>query len=228
MGGFAEETENILSLISPERYLGFSATNSIEVDERLRAVLPRHEFSFLKTEETVDKELAFDVSPTVLHYKKRLNNEVNPPSIALEIKALRKKFSSPTGSTIVFCNKKREVDALAGSLRMVDNAPWSGVYQIHGEFPQNQRNKIMKAVRDNERCLLIGTALISRGIDLPNVDLVIHLGCANQSTKDYIHKSGRTGRAGNTGHSVVLFSSASDSEKLHRIEQEALLNFFTI
>ena len=156
--GFAEETENILSLISPERFLGFSATNSIEVDERLRAVIPRHEFTFLKTHEKEihEKDFLTDLSPTIIHYKKKLSNEVNPSSIAEEIRKLREKFSSSTGSTIVFCNKKREVDALAGSLRMVDDAPWSGVFQIHGDFPQNQRNKIMKAVRGTEKCLLIG------------------------------------------------------------------------
>ena len=156
--GFAEETENILSLISPERFLGFSATNSIEVDERLKAVLPKHEFTFLKTQgiQNYEKNFLSDLSPTIVHYKKKLSNEVSPASIAQEIKKLRQEFSSSTGSTIVFCNKKREVDALAGSLRNVDDAPWSAVFQIHGDFPQNQRNKIMKAVRETEKCALIG------------------------------------------------------------------------
>jgi len=158
--GFAEETENILSLISPERYLCFSATNSIEVFDRLRSVMPQQKFSFLKTEKIVKNDLLFDVSPTLFHYKKKLSKEVSPPSIAQEIKNLRKFFFNSKGSTIVFCNKKREVDALAGSLRMIDDAPWSVVYQIHGFFPQNQRNKIMNAVRDTERCLLIGKVII--------------------------------------------------------------------
>ena len=159
--GFSEETEEILSLIYPARYLGFSATNSVEFEDRLRIIAGNSKnFCYLETEDErlIEEMRPFETSSTLFHYKKSLKTlEITPSSIAQVIAQIRSEFANEFGSTIVFCNKKREVDALAGSLRLLENAPWNAVYQIHGDFQQNQRNKIMKAVRYTTKSLLIGT-----------------------------------------------------------------------
>ncbi|KAL7579527.1 hypothetical protein ACA910_007902 [Epithemia clementina (nom. ined.)] len=109
------------------------------------------------------------------------------------------------GKTIIFTNTKREADALV----------MSGVFQtlsaasLHGDHSQLQRDTTLDRFRRGSFNVLVATDVAARGIDIKDVDLVVQLG-PPQSTDTYVHRSGRTGRAGQSGVSLVIFN---DSEK---------------
>ena len=90
---------------------------------------------------------------------------------------------------------------------------------LHGDIPQNQREITFKSFRDgNVRCL-IATNVAARGLDIPNVDLIIQLG-PPKNVDSYIHRSGRTGRAGKKG-TCITFHIPSERAQLGYIEREA-------
>jgi ATP-dependent RNA helicase DDX21 len=117
------------------------------------------------------------------------------------------------GKTIVFVETKREADELVSG----------GVFKslsaqaLHGDVGQKQRDSTLNAFRKGAFNVLVATDVAARGIDIKDVDLVIQF----QPPRDvdtYVHRSGRTGRAGSTGTSVLLFNQreARDIVKIER------------
>jgi ATP-dependent RNA helicase DDX21 len=104
------------------------------------------------------------------------------------------------GKTIVFTETKAECDELVSG----------GVFKtltaqaIHGDVAQKQRDSTLAAFRAGAFNVLVATDVAARGIDIKDVDLVIQLN-PPRDTDTYVHRSGRTGRAGAKGISVVLF-----------------------
>lgn len=103
----------------------------------------------------------------------------------------------------MFCATKVGVDQLTENLQEEGVAQVMG---IHGDKNQQQRDKILKAFRDGSECrVLVATDVASRGLDISDVQLVINYDMVFQ-IEDYVHRVGRTGRAGNKGVSVTLFT----------------------
>ena len=100
---------------------------------------------------------------------------------------------------IVFCNTRAAVTHLASRL---NNRGFS-VVALSGELSQKERNFALQSMRDGKADVCVATDVAARGIDLPNLDLVIHADLP-QSDEAMLHRSGRTGRAGRKGISVVL------------------------
>jgi superfamily II DNA/RNA helicase len=100
---------------------------------------------------------------------------------------------------IIFCNRKRDVDVLAKSLRQhgFDASP------LHGDLDQSLRTKILTSFRDGELKLLIASDVAARGLDIPSVSHVFNFDVPIHS-EDYVHRIGRTGRAGRTGKAITL------------------------
>ncbi|XP_059052161.1 ATP-dependent RNA helicase DDX47 [Achroia grisella] len=88
---------------------------------------------------------------------------------------------------------------------------------LHGQMSQNKRLAALNKFKNKSRSLLICTDVASRGLDIPHVDVVINLDIPLHS-KDYIHRVGRTARAGRAGKSIT-FVSQYDVELYQRIEQ---------
>ncbi|NVK22704.1 MAG: DEAD/DEAH box helicase [Kangiellaceae bacterium] len=103
---------------------------------------------------------------------------------------------------IVFCNTKAQVDRLGGLLRYHNHAAGT----LHGDNTQEVRNLVMSQFRDNKFKVLAASDVAARGIDVKDIDLVINFDMA-QNADDYIHRIGRTGRAGETGLAISLVSS---------------------
>lgn len=90
---------------------------------------------------------------------------------------------------------------------------------LHGDVPQNSRERVLKRFREGKTLTLVATDVASRGLDIPQVNLIIQL----EPPKDpeaYIHRSGRTARAGNQGVCVTFYDDRS-TRWIQRIEDEA-------
>lgn len=79
------------------------------------------------------------------------------------------------------------------------------VNMIHGELSQGHRNRVMKAFREGELRILVATDLLARGLDVPHVDHVINFDLPQQS-EDFLHRIGRTARAGKSGNSLTYIT----------------------
>lgn len=106
-------------------------------------------------------------------------------------------------NAIVFCNTRAMVNRLTTRL---SNRGFS-VVALSGELSQNERTHALQAMRDGRARVCVATDVAARGIDLPNLDLVIHAELpSNQET--LLHRSGRTGRAGRKGSSAMIVPPA--------------------
>ena len=125
-----------------------------------------------------------------------------------------------TGRTIVFTNTVDQTLRLLGIFSSLypenPNTPSSKqVFTLHARLQQKQRLKNLERFRKSENGVLIATDVACRGLDIPNVERVIHYS-PPMNSDIYIHRSGRTARAGRTGDSICLMSS-EESIKFHKI-----------
>ncbi|MEH2511179.1 ATP-dependent RNA helicase DeaD [Nitrobacteraceae bacterium AZCC 1564] len=110
-------------------------------------------------------------------------------------------YESPTA--IVFCNTRGAVNHLQAALL----ERGFSVVALSGEMTQNERTKALQSLRDSRSRICVATDVAARGIDLPNLGLVIHADLPNDP-EVLQHRSGRTGRAGKKGVSVLLVPPA--------------------
>src|SRR6185437_7195163 len=108
------------------------------------------------------------------------------------------RFLDPPGA-LVFCNTRNAVRHLEAMLRERGFAAVS----LSGELSQSERNHALQALRDGRARVCVATDVAARGIDLPNLSLVIHADLPNDA-QVLQHRSGRTGRAGRKGISILL------------------------
>jgi len=76
---------------------------------------------------------------------------------------------------------------------------------LHGDIPQKQREVTFKTFREGNLKCLVATNVAARGLDIPEVDLIIQLS-PPKDTDTYVHRSGRTGRAGKLGKCVTFYT----------------------
>jgi len=129
--------------------------------------------------------------------------------------ALRKVLQSHLSiePTVVFCNKKKDVDLLTKSLikhRFSAQA-------LHGDMDQRARNETLENFRKGNYRILVTTDVAARGIDVSGITLVVNFDVPIHE-EDYVHRIGRTGRAGKTG-AAIMFVMKNEDKKLARIEK---------
>src|SRR5580698_2181621 len=112
---------------------------------------------------------------------------------------------------IVFCNRKSEVDIVAKSLKKhgFDASP------IHGDLEQSLRTRTLDAFRKGDLKLLVASDVAARGLDIPDVSHVFNYDVPHHAD-DYVHRIGRTGRAGKNGDSITLVTPA-DGRNLDKV-----------
>lgn len=120
------------------------------------------------------------------------------------------------GSILVFVKTKRGADQLAFKLNKDDHYSKA----IHGDLRQNQRDRVINDFRKEKCRILIATDVVSRGLDIPHIKHVINYDMP-ECPEDYVHRIGRTARAGAEGSALSLISP-QDSNKMHAINR--LLN----
>jgi superfamily II DNA/RNA helicase len=115
--------------------------------------------------------------------------------------------------TLVFVRTKRGADKLVSQLKRegVHAAP------IHGDLRQSAREKALRDFQEEEHGILVATDVAARGIHVDDIDVVVHYDPPEEQ-KSYVHRSGRTARAGNEGIVVtfVLWNQELEVEKLQR------------
>uniref|UniRef100_A0A0N5AE46 RNA helicase n=1 Tax=Syphacia muris TaxID=451379 RepID=A0A0N5AE46_9BILA len=114
---------------------------------------------------------------------------------------------------VIFCNTRRKVDWLAEKLKEANFT----VSAMHGEMEQKERDAIMDEFRSGSSRLLISTDVFARGLDIPQVSLVVNYDLPN-NRELYIHRIGRSGRFGRKGV-AINFVKADDIRILRDIEQ---------
>ncbi|XP_073058166.1 DEAD-box ATP-dependent RNA helicase 53, mitochondrial-like [Primulina eburnea] len=206
--GFADDVEVILGYITQKHQtLMFSAT--------MPNWILRLTQKFLKNPVTIDlvgesdQKLADGISLYAITADNREKPAIIGPLITEHAKG---------GKCIVFTQTKRDADQLACAMQRNFKCE-----ALHGDISQNQRERTLSAFRDGRFNTLVATDVAARGLDVPNVDLVIHYELPN-SSEIFVHRSGRTGRAGKKGSAILIYSSHQYRE-IKGIEREVGCRF---
>lgn len=225
--GFREDLEFILETTPKERRtLLFSATLPKSIQNMAR----NYQRDARRIEVLSNEEGHADIDYRAVR--------VSPREIDHAVVNILRFVESP--SALVFCNTRATVRHLHGVL--VERG-FSAV-SLSGELGQNERNHALQALRDGRARVCVATDVAARGIDLPNLDLVIHAELPHDP-EVLQHRSGRTGRAGRKGVSVLLvppprrrraeqlmahagvvpeWSGPPLPEEIRELDQERLLN----
>ena len=188
--GFLPSVRKILDQVSPDRQtLLFSAT----LDGDVNALIQRYQRSPVE----VSVERAATDAPPAEHHWVTTPREHKLSRVA--------EYVSEHGSTIVFCRTKHGADRVAKQLV----AAGVKAVPIHGGRSQNQRDRALAAFSSGRAQALVATDVAARGIHVDGVGCVLHFDLP-ANDKDYLHRSGRTGRAGASGL-VVSFVTPTDA-----------------
>ncbi len=110
--------------------------------------------------------------------------------------------NKPFSKALVFVKTRESVESIASALQKHGHS----VRHLHGELTQDARRKIMSGYREGRFKVLVATDLAARGLDVSGLELVINFDMA-QSGEEFVHRAGRTGRAGQEGLLISLVSS---------------------
>jgi ATP-dependent RNA helicase RhlE len=130
-----------------------------------------------------------------------------------KLSLLKRLLNEETGRTLVFVRTKRATERLAEKL----NRQGMAVSVLHGDRTQSQRNSALKAFQHGTSRILVATDVASRGIHVDDIAQVINYDLP-AIPEDFIHRVGRTGRAGATGSAITFYSGVERSD-LARIER---------
>ncbi|KAA9346230.1 DEAD/DEAH box helicase [Larkinella humicola] len=197
--GFHGDIVKIISFLPAKRQsLLLSATMPPKIRELARKILHNPEEITL----ALSKPPAKIVQEAFVVYQKQ--------KIAL-VKYLLKEHNFP--SVLIFCSRKENVKQLARELKQAGFAAEA----IHSDLEQNEREQVLLAYRSRKLKILVATDILSRGIDIDNIDLVINYDVPHDG-EDYVHRIGRTARAETTGIAYT-FISETEQRKFAAIER---------
>jgi ATP-dependent RNA helicase DeaD len=202
--GFAEDLEAILEATPAERQTAlFSAT----LPPRIAEIANKHLKDPVRVR--IDREVVPAGSAP------RVRQVAYIVSRAHKIATLGRVLDveHPT-SAIVFCRTRTEVDELTESL----NGRGYRAEALHGGLSQEQRDRVMKRFRANTADLLVATDVAARGLDVQHVSHVVNYDVPS-AAEAYVHRIGRTGRAGREGVAITL-AEPREHRLLRNIEQQ--------
>jgi ATP-dependent RNA helicase DeaD len=130
-----------------------------------------------------------------------------------KLSLLLKELDTREGSVIIFVKTKMGADQLASQLRAENHS----VDAIHGDLKQNHRTKVIQAFRNRKSRIMVATDVAARGLDVPHIQHVINYDLP-QCPEDYIHRIGRTGRAGAEGF-ALCFVAPNETGKWNAIHR---------
>jgi superfamily II DNA/RNA helicase len=191
--GFNDDIAKIITYLPAERQnLLFSAT----MPQKMRALANK----ILKN--PVEINIAISKPPEQIVQKAFIVYEQQKAGIIKDMLG-SKRFSK----VIVFCSKKQNVKELTAILKSARLA----AEEIHSDLDQKSREQYLQDYRNGKTNILVATDILSRGIDIEDIDLVINYDVPNDG-EDYIHRIGRTARAATTGTAFTLVSEKEQSK----------------
>lgn len=198
--GFIEDIEFVLKEIpTPRQTVLFSATMPTPI-KKLAG-------NYMEDPQTIAVSRDTLTVPKIeqVFYQVRRENKVDTLCRILDIENVE--------LSIIFCRTKKGVDEL------VENLQARGYLAegLHGDMSQAQRNRVMKKFREGNLQNLIATDVAARGLDIDNVSHVINYDIP-QDPESYVHRIGRTGRAGKSGLAIT-FVTSWEFKQLHLIEK---------
>jgi superfamily II DNA/RNA helicase len=157
---------------------------------------------FLKDPTRIEASRPAQTAETITQYLVRIPTS-DPKAKRAALRALVGREDVRNG--IVFCNRKSEVDVVAKSLKShgFDAAP------IHGDLDQSLRMKTLADFRSGALKILVASDVAARGLDIPDVSHVFNYDVSHHAD-DYVHRIGRTGRAGKLGQAFMIVTPADD------------------
>ena len=198
--GFLPVVTEVLTLTpSSGQRLLFSATLDKDVDKLVK--------KFMKSPVTHEIAASTERATDMDHHVLVVDSHVKDDVIA--------QIASREGRTIFFVRTKHGADRLTEKLKKLGVD--AGV--LHGGRTQKQRMRVLEAFKIGKKRALIATDVAARGIHVDDVSLVVHID-PPETHKDYLHRAGRTARAGAKG-TVVSLASASNRKRVHSIGKEA-------
>jgi len=198
--GFRDHIEGILKKTPPERQTSlFSAT----FPPTIEGLSKRYQ----REPERVTVETTELEHPDIDQICYRTRHDVKTDALVTFLK------SRVLDSVLVFCNLKIRVDEVVEDLRRAGLS----ADKLHGDLDQGQRERVMAKFRNHSTRILVATDVAARGIDVVGLDAVINYDMPNDP-EQYVHRIGRTGRAGATGL-AVSFVTGIEGAKLERIRE---------
>jgi len=207
--GFIPDIERIFSLTPFTRQtLFFSATMAPEIE--------RITNTFLSNPAKIEVARAATTGENIKQgmIKFRAENKRNEPREKRDLlRALIEHEGDSCTSAIVFCNRKVDVDTVSKSLKKhgLNAEP------IHGDLDQSRRMEVLAGFRDGKIKFLCASDVAARGLDIPNVSHIFNFDVPSHA-EDYVHRIGRTGRAGKSGVALMI-CVPKDEKNLEDIER---------
>lgn len=196
--GFHDDIMKIISFLPKQRQnLLFSATMPMKMRELARKILHHP----LEINIAISKPPEQIVQEAFILYE--------PQKIPLVKDILRRKDFQ---SVIIFCSRKSNVKQLSAELK---RSKFS-IGEIHSDLEQDTREQVLQDFRNKKLKILVATDILSRGIDIEEIDLVINYDVPNDG-EDYVHRIGRTARAASTG-TAYTFVTEAEQQKFSQIE----------
>jgi ATP-dependent RNA helicase DeaD len=189
--GFREDLERLLDA-APEqrRTLMFSAT----IPQPIAALARRYQQGAMRIATSREGDRHRDIEYQVV--------SIVPRERDLAVVNLLRFHDAP--GALVFCGTRDGVTHLAANL----SERGFSVAALSGELSQRERNQALQALRDGRARVCVATDVAARGLDLPDLDLVIHADLP-QNKEMLVHRSGRTGRAGKKGLAIIVAVDAA-------------------
>ena len=185
--GFGIQIDQILKFIPEKKQtLMFSAT------------FPKNIITLSKKYLLSPERISIDAENTILE---NIKHEVINVDSSKKYKALILQLEKRDGSILIFAKTKYSTEKLAKNLKN-DGIKAAA---LNGDLRQSRRDKIMKSFREKKIRVLIATDIASRGLDVPHLKHVINYNLP-QVAEDYIHRIGRTARAGSSGNAICFVS----------------------
>jgi len=203
--GFREDLEFILGSAPAERRtLMFSAT----VPRTIASLAKRYQRDAVRVSTSAEREQHIDIEYRAL--------SVTPTDREIAIINVLRFYEAK--NALVFCSTRAAVNRMTSRFT---NRGFS-VVALSGELSQNERTHALQAMRDGRARVCIATDVAARGIDLPNLELVIHAEMP-RNRETLLHRSGRTGRAGRKG-TCVLIVPHNERRRTERLLTSANIN----
>ncbi len=193
--GFIPDIEKICQRLPASRQtLLFSATFPADIQRLAR--------TFQRDPKKIEVARPAQTAETIMQHVVKLPSN-DPKARRTALRRVIEACNVKNG--IVFCNRKVEVDIVAASLTKHGH----NAAPIHGDLPQSVRTETLQRFRDGSLKLLVASDVAARGLDIPDVSHVFNFGPPPRD-EDYVHRIGRTGRAGRRGESYTLVSPVDE------------------